>query len=342
VSYISFAFLSVLHPSFVFKGKPSPHHLISCLSQLVCELRSTGRLQNDAVDPFLPLSPTRQSQVLVHIHRLDLSNLQSQHDKFLLEQIALVQRQTSGRLAHRTTADKRNHDKLLRSVRSKRLNLINKMVPHITFLQSIPGDQTVPAELPKDWVTSAREGSPFWLAGDNVVPVDCPSSKEIESIVESFLKKSRAWEQLSSVVPREVHDALEHLSLLELQARSCNDAIVRDLHHLSGASDTCHPSEFEVHLGRLVHVSDLLTTVEASRKDCAITWSIIHDLVETSPKVLEVTDPSTCRFPIVASPPFLSHSLHPPPSQLSQQSLGLSVTQAGLGGDADSDDNRTV
>lgn len=290
-------------------------------------MRSTGQLGIDSIDPIHPISTTRQCDVVVYIHQSDLSALQSDHDKLLLEETALVQRQTSGRLAHRTTSDKRNHDKLLRSVQRSRRDAINKMRPHVEFLQAVPDHPGLPPELPDDWERLAREGSPFWHVGD-VVPADGPSEREKDAVVEFFLKRCRAWEQLTSIVPREARDALEHLSLLELQARACNDAIVSDINALHDArvSSTTtsngrepHPTEFDTQLGRLVQVNDLLSTLESSRRDCASAWLFIHDLVESSPQVASILSPVNSGLHIQASLPILDNSLYPPPAQVAQE-----------------------
>lgn len=281
------------------------------------ELRGIGRLHGNAVTPLYPLDASRFSHVLAHTHRCQLRKQQDDHDKLLLEEQVLQQKRTSGSLAHTTTADKRNLDKLIRSTRKSRHRVIENMKEHVDYLTTVPTETPIP----NNWVDLAKEGQPFWLS-NLPAPEGRPSQHEINAIVESYLKRARAWEQLTMIVPREVHDALEHFSLLELQANVCERDLTNRLwEHQVGSGSFAIFSQIEVDklLGTIILAKDLISSVETARRQCAVAWGCISQLVNESGPSLVIASGS--RFPIDGIAPFIAAELIPPSMQLLQGSL---------------------
>lgn len=280
------------------------------------EQRSLGQLLDHEVAPHAPLDEARYADVLAHIHRCELNKQQSTHDELLLEEQVLLQKRTSGTQAHAVTKDKRNLDKLIRSVRKKRHLLIANMKAHVDYLQAVPGE----TQPPEDWLSQAREGSPFW-GSSAPGPDGAPSQREIESIVVAYLKRNRAWEQLTDTVPREAHDAIEHFSLLEAQAHACVSRVILETQEAlssSGSLPASYPTRVDVLHGRIITGKDLISSVEAARRQCAAAWGSIVHLVNESAPVAEV---ASGPFPIDSVNPFIAASHIPYPQQLIQGSL---------------------
>jgi len=225
----------------------------------------------------------------------------------------LTSKRESGSQGHSTTKDKRNLDKLIRSVRKTRFDLLISMERHVSyFLEHHNGVAAVGAQsIPSNWMDAAKEGQPFWSQGNNTPP-DTPAKHEVEGIVTSHLKRQRAWEQLTETVPRELRDAMEQFSLLEIQAHT-------QLQNLS--DDDC---------GMIVVTKDLIQEVRCCRLGCIRTWEHMKGMMVCSPTVAEVTLPSS-RHCIQIAGPALRQEHTPPEWQLSHGFL----SSPGPGGHAE-------
>ena len=289
------------------------HHLVTLFFevQLVTEQRATGQL-TALVAPEIPLTPVRYAEVLCHVHTQQLRKLQKEHDLLLLDELVLQQKRTSGTQVHSSTGAKRTLDKQIRSVRRSRHGTIASMSEHVEFLKSVTGTDPVP----DNWKELAKSGNPFWATVERSVSPDRPSRHEVDAIVESYMKRQRAREQLTNIVPREIRDLLEFYSLLWLQLGACMDALERDELFLDGDSEGAQLR------GLFVHAKDLSVTVGTAWQLCVTAWDNMLQLVNDSLVLKEVTEVDSreggqpVRFSGCFSRPYISTDLYPPATHL--------------------------
>jgi hypothetical protein len=157
--------------------------------------------------------------------------------------------------------------------------MINNMTPLVRYIVENMAQHGIPA----DWKIRAREGNPYWRSeeGENAM---APSISEKKSIVESYLKRQRAWEQISMLLPRETVDAMRFFAKIERAAYTFI---------------TCQPTEGrplsqemkEYNLGSLVLCQDIMDESRECRLKCGELWNTIENELQ-SEKIISVTSVS--------------------------------------------------
>jgi hypothetical protein len=167
----------------------------------------------------------------------------------------------------------------------------------------------------------------------------------MDEVVESYMKRQHAWEQLTSVVPREIRDAIEFFALLESQCCVC-------LHRMqTEMSNRDLPDEDFYKLRGLIVLShDLLRLTENSHSQCAMTWSLITKMVSDSPIVAEVTG-GCCStlvsyrehsaFHIASSAQFIPAEFNPLESHLQRTYCSLEPSTEHMDGDSSAIETET-
>jgi hypothetical protein len=163
-----------------------------------------------------------------------------------------------------------------------RKKLINDMTPFVRYIIENTEHHSIPA----NWREGAREGEPYWCTGADGETDNTPSIAEMNSIVESYLKRQRAWEQVTVILPREVVDAMRFFGDIEKRATVFINAPPDGQSH-SIIMRTTRESE-QYHLGCLTLAEDIRVRARACRLKCGEVWNnIVNELQDE--RVREVT-----------------------------------------------------
>jgi hypothetical protein len=253
-----------------------------------------------------PMAQDRYDQILWQMHESQLKALQSAHDSALYEVQQLKQRQQSGTQQHLVVREKRQLSLLIGKTQRARKLLIHKMMPHVRYIMETTDTHNIPV----DWKTLAMQESPYWLQAGEESAVT-PSMAEKNSIVESYLKRQRAWEQITVILPRETVDAMRFFADLEKQSIALMEGMPSQL-------DEQHTSREmnEYHLGCCTVCQDISVKARESCLSCREVWNRIESALQSA-EVIEVTSNSDeagqvlTYLKIHATMPILPLSGHP-------------------------------
>ena len=221
-----------------------------------------------------PLARDRYDLILREMHESQLKALQSAHDSALYEVQRLKQRQQSGTQEHLVVSEKRQLALLIGKTQRARKELIRKMTSHMRYIMDNMENQNIPV----NWKTLAMQGVPYWNESVEESAVT-PSTSEKNSIVESYLKQQRAWEQITVVLPRETVDAMHFFG---------------DLEKRSSAFMRCLPPEHhsremnEYHWGCWTMCFDVRVKAREYHLRCRDIWSMIENGLQSG-KIIAVT-----------------------------------------------------
>jgi hypothetical protein len=226
-----------------------------------------------------PMPEARYNLVLREIQSARLKELQAAHDSLLYEARQLKQKQQSGTQQHLVVSEKRRLASLIGKTHTERKRVINMMAPFVRYII----DNTEHHNIPADWKMRAREGTPYWCQPEVEFVGTAPSISEKNIIVESYLKRQRAWEQVTEVLPRETVDAMRFFGDIEKRA---------------SAFINCQPSQNETgainretsqyHLGCLTLCQDIFVKARECRLKCHDVWNTIEAKLQ-SDQVIKVT-----------------------------------------------------
>jgi hypothetical protein len=181
------------------------------------------------------------------------------------------------------------------------------MMPHVRYIMENTDNHNIPVE----WKTLAMQGLPFWLEASEE-PAVTPSMAEKNSIVESYLKRQRAWEQVTVILPRETVDAMRFFGDLEKQAIALMEGMPSQL---DGQPTSREINEY--HLGCCTVCQDISVKARESRLNCRDVWNRIESALQSA-EVIQVTSINSGeggRVPtylkIHATLPILPLSQHP-------------------------------
>jgi hypothetical protein len=258
----------------------------------------------------------RYNLILGEMQSARLKELQAAHDSLLYEARQLKQKQQSGTQQHLVVSEKRRLASLIGKTHTERKRVINMMAPFVRYIM----DNTEHHNIPADWKMRAREGTPYWSLPE-VELAGTPSISEKNIIVESYLKRQRAWEQVTVVLPRETVDAMRFFGDIEKRAfafvnsqPSQNDtgAISREMS--------------QYHLGCLTLCQDVFVKARECRLKCGNVWNTIEAELQ-SDRVIEVTTVTgeggdiSANLRVDATLPLLQPSQAPSMELLSQDHL---------------------
>jgi hypothetical protein len=272
----------------------------------------------DAATPLAvapqPLPQGRYDLILREMHTARLLALQASHDSALYEARRLKQKQQSGTQQHMVVSEKRRLATLIGKTHRERKQHINDMTPHVRYIV----DNTENHNIPADWKVRAREGLPYWCSTEGESTEVAPSASEKNSIVESYLKRQRAWEQVTMVLPRETVDAIRFFADVEKRA---------------SAFISCHPGQndgegmtrenHQYHLGCVALCQDVFVKARECRMKCWGVWNTIETALQAQ-KFMEVTTISgnasdiPARLKVTATLPLLQTSQAPSPELLQE------------------------
>jgi hypothetical protein len=210
------------------------------------------------------------------MNHAQLKELQEAHDGALYEAQRLKQKQQSGTQQHMVVSEKRRLGSLIGKSHRARKRMINNMTPFVRYIV----ENTEQHGIPADWKRRAREGTPYWRSeeGENAM---APSISEKSSIVESYLKRQRAWEQISMLLPRETVDAMRFFAKIE-EAASI---------FINGQPTEGQPISREMkeyNLGSLALCKDILDESRECRLKCGELWKTIETELQST-KIISVT-----------------------------------------------------
>jgi hypothetical protein len=254
-----------------------------------------------------PMAQERYDLILREMHEAQLKALQSAHDSALYEVQRLKQRQQSGTQQHLVVSEKRKLSLLIGKTQRARKELIHKMMPHVSYIVDNMGHQNIPI----NWKTLALEGAPYWSEAVEDESAMIPSISEKNSIVESYLKRQRAWEQVTVILPRETVDAMRFFG--DLEKRSI--AFMESLPSQPDGQPTSREMN-EYHLGCLTVCQDVCVKAREYRLRCRDLWNSIENDLQ-SDKIVEVTNISgeaggvPAHLKVNATLPFLPISQQP-------------------------------
>jgi len=256
----------------------------------------------------VPISPERYNLILREMHEAQLKTLQSAHDSSLYELQQLKQQQQSGTQQHLVVSEKRQLSLQIGRTHRAQKELINKMTPHVRYIV----DNTENHNIPIDWKKLAMQGEPYWREATEESALT-PSTAEKNSIVESYLKRQRAWEQLTIVLPRETLDAMRFF--WDIERRSLLLMRRHRLHSQLDGLPTSRETE-EFHSGCLTVCNDVCVKTREYHLACRDVWNRIENEL-LSAEIIEITSISgedgqvPAYLKINATVPFLPISLQP-------------------------------
>jgi hypothetical protein len=221
-----------------------------------------------STNPFLSLSPERYKVVLDRLHISRLRELQLKHDSSLFKEHSLRQSQQSGTQQHLTSIQKRRLAKKIGDTKRKRMTLLNQMERHVNHL----GLQT-----PQGWKKDAIDGRSFWESPVEMSNQDCPSSLEIKSIVELFLKRQRAWEHLTMVLPREIFDAVNFFKSIKTSAIVSSEAVL---------ASPIAPELAAYRSGIHISCMDIASSASQSLDACCSLYNYLDTLVSPESQII--------------------------------------------------------
>ena len=226
-------------------------------------------------EPLLPLE--QYNVILQEMHHARLKELQATHDCALFEAQQLKQKQQSGTQQHLVVSEKRRLASLIGKAHKARKKLINDMVPFVRYIL----ENTEQHGIPVNWKAMAREGVPYWCTPVEGESDMAPSIAEKNSIVESYLKRQRAWEQVTDILPRELVDAMRFFGDVEKRAIAFINT-----QHEGHSTSTIEMSQY--HLGCLAVGKDILAKARECRLKCRNVWSKIETDLQ-SEHIVEIT-----------------------------------------------------
>jgi hypothetical protein len=246
------------------------------------EQRSSAPVVAEAA-ATIPMDQDRYNLILREMHEAKLKELQSAHDSALYEVQSLKQKQQSGTQQHLVVSEKRRLASLIGKTQRARNQLLNKMTPYVRYIVDNTEHHTIPAI----WKQQARDGAPYWIEA-NEESVTTPSIAEKNSIVESYLKRQRAWEQVTVIVPRETVDAMKFFGDVEQRSFAfINGLPGQPDHGQSSISRETH----QYNLGCLVVYQDVWVKARECRLKCRRVWNSIETELQ-SDQIIEVTNVS--------------------------------------------------
>lgn len=223
------------------------------------------------------LSPERYNEIIQDMHHARLKELQDAHDCALYEAQRLKQKQQSGTQQHLVVSEKRQLASLIGKAHKARKKLINDMVPFVRYIR----ENTEQHSIPTNWKAMAWEGTPYWCTPMEGESDMTPSRAEKNSIVESYLKRQRAWEQVTDILPRELVDAMRFFGDVEKRAI----AFINTMPH----GDSISTIEMhQYHLGCLAVGQDILAQGRECRLKCQNLWRQIETDLQ-SEGIIEMT-----------------------------------------------------
>jgi len=261
-----------------------------------------------------PLPISRFNQILQEMNHAQLKELQEAHDGALYEAKRLKQKQQSGTQQHMVVSEKRRLGSLIGKTHRARKRMINDMMPFVRYIV----ENTEQHGIPADWKSRAREGTPYWRFEEEGENAMAPSISEKNSIVESYLKRQRAWEQITMLLPRETVDAMRFFAKIEKAAST----------FINGQPTEGQPISMEMkeyNLGSLALCQDILDESRECRMKCGDLWNTIETELQ-SENIISVTNVSgdaddiPAHRKVKATLPLL-HPSNAPDSELLQEHL---------------------
>ena len=225
-----------------------------------------------------PVDRERYKLILREMHEARIKALQSAHDSVLYEIRRLKQRQQSGTQQHLVVSEKRQLALLIGKNERARKQLIHQMTSHVKYIV----DNTENQNIPINWKTMALQGAPHWCEAVEESAVT-PSTAEKNRIVESYLKRQRAWEQVTEILLRETVDSMRFFGDLEKRSIALMECLPSQQ---DGQPTSREMSEY--HLGCLTLCQDLCVRARAYRLRCRDVWNRIENELQSS-KIIEVT-----------------------------------------------------
>jgi len=210
------------------------------------------------------LSSSRGKQILREMNQARLSELQEAHDAALYEANRLKQKQQSGTQQHMVVSEKRKLAILIGKAHKVRKQSINSMMPFVRYIVQ----NTENHGIPDDWKKRALDGAPYWCLDEGEDAMS-PSISEKQSIVESYLRRQRAWEQITVVLPRETVDAMRFFADIEVAATTF-------AHQQPVDGDNITMEKKEYHLGSLAMCQDIIDESRDCRIKCGYLWNTIE------------------------------------------------------------------
>lgn len=217
--------------------------------------------------------------ILQEMHHARLQELQAAHDCALFEGQRLKQKQQSGTQQHLVVSEKRRLALLIGKTHRARKKLINDMAPFVRYLLENTEQHSIPA----NWKATAREGIPYWctpMEGESGIT---PSIAEKNNIVESYLKRQRAWEQVTDILPRELVDAMRFFGDLEKRAIEFINTVPQ-----TDGDYTCTIEMRQYHLGCLAVGQDIFAKARECRLKCQNLWRKIETDLQ-SERIIKIT-----------------------------------------------------
>ena len=210
------------------------------------------------------LSSSRAKQILTEMNQARLGELQEAHDAARFEANRLKQKQQSGTQQHMVVSEKRNLARLIGKANKVKKQSINSMMPFVRYIVQ----NTENHDIPDDWKKRALDGEPYWCldVGEDAMS---PSISEKQSIVESYLRRQRAWEQITVVLPRETVDAMRFFADIEVAAST-----FANQQPVDGDNITMEKKEY--HLGSLAMCQDIIDESRDCRIKCGYLWNTIE------------------------------------------------------------------
>jgi hypothetical protein len=224
-----------------------------------------------------PLPRSRFNQILEEMNHAQLKELQEAHDGALYKAKRLKQIQQSGTQQHMVVSEKRWLASLIGKTHRARKRMINNMASFVRYIV----ENTEQHGIPADWKSRAREGIPYWCLeeGENAM---APSILEKSSIVESYLKRQRAWEQITMLLPQETVDAMRFFANIEKEAST----------FIFGKTTEGQPISTEMkeyHLGSLALCQDILDESRKCCMKCGDLWNTIETELQSA-KIISIND----------------------------------------------------
>ena len=222
-----------------------------------------------------PIAQERYDLILREMHEAQLRALQSAHDSALFEVQRLKQRQQSGTQQHLVVSKKRKLALLIGRTQKARKHLIHKMTPHVSYILN----NTEHENIPINWKPRALEGAPYWIEtfGEEESSIT-PSVSKKNNIVESYLKRQRAWEQVTVILPRETRDAMRFFGDLEKRSITFMESLRSQ--DMNGQPTNRETNEY--HLGCLTLCQDVCVEAREYRLSCRDVWNSIEKELQSA------------------------------------------------------------
>ena len=227
------------------------------------------------------LSSSRAKQILTEMNQAKLGELQETHDAARYEANRLKQKQQSGTQQQMVVSEKRNLARLIGKANKVKKKSINSMMPLVQYIVQ----NTENHGIPDDWKKRALDGEPYWCLDEGEDAMG-PSISEKQSIVESYLRRQRAWEQITVVLPRETVDAMRFFADIEVAAST-----FANQQPVDGENITMEKKEYQ--LGSLAMCQDIIDESRDCRIKCGCLWDTIEAELR-SEKIVALTSISEC------------------------------------------------